>query len=410
MLITIISIASSILTARILGPEGKGMYFLLYSTLNMILAIGTLKLTFSQVYFRKHLEFEQLIVLSIVLSLVMGGIAALLGSLVVYPIYDSIYKGVPPGYLVSILCLVPIALMSVNMRSLLDADYRIGQASIVMISRPALFLVLFSAMAILGWGTLGAAVLAMALSLVGKTLAGLGFVLRGVKVRIRNFDPKAARDVIGYAMRAHFGMMFRILQDRFDVFLVAYFLSPRDVGLYSVAIVVAEVAGRLSSVTSNVLLGRLAKAEDDMKSIWITIKLNRVVFFLTLISILMIAGLAGLIVEVAFGAEFSESSSATRLLLPGVLAVSVFRILNANLITTGRPGVFSIITILGVLIMVVGDVLMIPRMGIDGAAISATVTYIVTAILLVSVVVRSNSYPLSAYFDAGPRFYSLSEH
>lgn len=391
---------SSILTARLLGPEGKGLYSLLYTTMVLAIAVIAPKPALSQIYFRKKHEFNVLVSNSIVISLLAGLFTALIATLVIPFFYDDIFAGVPAELITLMLVATPIFLFATNMRTMLVADYDIPSATLVKIIRPMFFLLAFGGMAISGLGDLESAVFCILVSVSGMALTASALILKRGYRRF-TVDFPLIKDMIAFSLKTHFGMLFRFMQNRFDIFLVAYFLPARDVGIYSVALVVAEVLWRVPMVINNVLLPRLSK-ESDRKSAEITAKLNRVVFALTFLCLVPFAFLVQLMIPIVYGDDFAEAAQVIVVLLPGVLAISVFKLLAPNLIVRGRAWTYSFSVLVSLLVMVALDVVLIPEFGIIGAAVASSIAYAAACFVVLGTVVVINDLPFKSYFDVRP--------
>ncbi len=82
------------------------------------------------------------------------------------------------------------------------------------------------------------------------------------------------------------------------------------------------------------------------------------------------------LMALVYGEEFRDSAGPLRLLLPGLVAWTCGNIASGALGGLGRPGRTSIAQGVGVVVTVVGLVLTLPRYGIDGAALTSTLSYL----------------------------------
>jgi O-antigen/teichoic acid export membrane protein len=67
------------------------------------------------------------------------------------------------------------------------------------------------------------------------------------------------------------------------------------------------------------------------------------------------------------------------LILPGVVAYSVVAVLSRYIVGRGRPGIGTLILVTGLATNVGANLVLIPRFGINGAAASSSLSYILTA-------------------------------
>ena len=102
------------------------------------------------------------------------------------------------------------------------------------------------------------------------------------------------------------------------------------------------------------------------------------------------------LISFVYGEEFVGAVPALLLLLPGIVAYAATSILNAAVQAAGRPGSASVVQLIGMVVTVVTLILFLPRWGIEGAAASSSIAYIVTLVLTVWVLRRATGFSLSA--------------
>lgn len=388
---------NSILTARILGPENKGLYTLLYSTILLSIATVSLKLGLSQAYYRKENSLDELVSNSIILTLLSALLSVSVSAVAIFLFYGDVFEGVPLILIIVVLITIPIKLFAVNMRTMLNADYDIPRSTIVGVSRNIFFFCAFATLAFFNLATLETAVMCILFSILGMAFLSITMLYRrgysGFKLNKSLIKP-----MVAFALKSHIGQIFKFLQYRFDIFLVAYFLSAREVGIYSIALVIGEMLWRIPRVANTVLLPRL-RGESDRRSAELTARLNRIIFLFTLLCLLPLSLFVDFLIELMYGLDYIEAGDAVLALLPGVLALSIFKLLTPNLIMRGRVWTFSFSVACSVVVMVLLDLFLIPAYGIIGAGIASSIGYMTASLIVLIAVVKINELPLLDYFD-----------
>ena len=69
-------------------------------------------------------------------------------------------------------------------------------------------------------------------------------------------------------------------------------------------------------------------------------------------------------------------------ILPGTVALSLGKLASADLAARGKPEYSSVFALMSLAVTVLLDFLLIPRMGIRGAALASSIAYLVDSILL----------------------------
>jgi O-antigen/teichoic acid export membrane protein len=185
-----------------------------------------------------------------------------------------------------------------------------------------------------------------------------------------------ARRALAYGWKAHLSNILSFVNYRADIFLVNFFLTPAATGIYVVAVYIAERLWMLSQAASTVLLPRLSAMHQNPKArLALTNKGALTVAGLTAFaSIVMSIGLYWLIAPV-FGDEYTGALAAFFWLLPGIIAGAGARVQSNCIAASGRPEWNMYVAVGIVSINVMGNILLIPRYGIVGAACATSLAY-----------------------------------
>ena len=142
---------ASIILARVLGPEGRGIYALAALLPSLIVTFGNLGIGPATVYYVARGEFRRQEILgnNVLLSVGVGAVGVLAGLVVVLFFRETVFPGVSPGYLLLALVLVPVEVFFSYVRYVLLGSQRIKEFNYIQIARSALFLGLI-ALALLG--------------------------------------------------------------------------------------------------------------------------------------------------------------------------------------------------------------------------------------------------------------------
>jgi O-antigen/teichoic acid export membrane protein len=188
------------------------------------------------------------------------------------------------------------------------------------------------------------------------------------------------RATLDFGLRSYVANVLQFFNYRLDAFLVNGFLGPAAVGVYNVAVRLAELLWQLPNAVGFVLLPRAAASKPEALS-----RFTRRVFWLT--SGVTAAGAAGLallgqpLIVLLFSATFAEAYPALLLLLPGVVLLGGAKVLINDVVGRGFPHYNSITSGLGLVVTIALDLLLIPQLGINGAALASSASYAATFFL-----------------------------
>jgi O-antigen/teichoic acid export membrane protein len=86
------------------------------------------------------------------------------------------------------------------------------------------------------------------------------------------------------------------------------------------------------------------------------------------------------------------------ILLPGIYCLSVLLVLSAYFGGVNRPGVNVAGALCGLVVIIAGDMLLIPRMGITGAALVSSLGYAVCMMYALIAFKKENNTGIAGFF------------
>ncbi len=390
LLTLLVGVATAVLLARVLGPDGRGQLALAVLLLTFLHAFCTLGMPGANVYFvgrgdvRLRSAFRGSLLLWLPCSL-----AALLVGFAVASLGDAIlFPGVEPLLLVLAVLCFPLGLMHSLVMSLLQGQERWGPYNAILIVESVLRLgATAAALLVFEAGAVGAMYAHIASTLL---LLLLDFALLDIAGNDTGSPSLGARE---YASRCwRFGWKLQLndalntLNYRVDQYIVNLLASPAATGIYAVAVTIIEKVWLVSSAAATVLYPRLASLHDDEEARRrLTPEVTRLVLLVTLPTCVGLGFLAEWVVVLLFGAPYAEAAVALRWLIPGVLVMVVAHSTSVDLNARGRPE-HNLVTGAVVLVLNVGgNLLLIPRYGIAGAAIATSFAYLINMSLKLTI-------------------------
>ena len=378
----VLGLALAALVARTLGPDGQGKYALAVLLVTLVLTIFNLGVPAANVYFLGRGEVSVAAVLrtNVRISLLLGAAGGMAGAFVIFFLADSWFPGVPEPLLWIALVGFPFALLQSFFVSLLQGLQDFNRYNLVLLVQPFLALALTAlAVLVFDWGIAGA----LAAYVVSLAI-DLGVAWYACRRHLRATEPRTAgapsdryaARCVAYGWKALIGGNLAFFSYRSGHLLLNYFINPASTGVYAVAVAIAEKIWMLSLAVSSVLLPRLSELHtDEAKRRRLTPLATRTVFAAScVVAIVLFAGARPLIVYL-FGAVYEEAVGALRWLLPGVLMLAVAKGVGNDLAARGRVDINLGVAAAVVAVSIVLNVVLIPRYGVDGAAMAATFSY-----------------------------------
>jgi len=188
------------------------------------------------------------------------------------------------------------------------------------------------------------------------------------------------KDALTYGIKAHLGNILGFLNYRVDMFFVNGFLNPAAVGFYSIGVGLVEKLWMVSHAASTVLFPRVAAETEEQRRKEFTPLVARTVLSVTALGALVIFFLSRWIIGLLYSSVFLPAVRPLQILLPGIIALSVGRVLSNDIAGRGRVMLNNYTGLVTVTTNVALNILWIPRYGISGAALASTVSYTATLV------------------------------
>ena len=381
----LISVCSGIIIARALGPEGKGV-------LSIVFLVPTLLFTFfvfdSGVGIRYYVakkpdEVHHIVKSSLVCGGLLGITLVLLFYLTLIPFHKLIAQGVAVDILSISILLVPFMVTSHLFSAVLSGLKRFFTVSVIGLADITTYTVLILVLSQISLTIKGVVISKLATSFV-IALIFVTVMWKGKLItRLATVDGGLLKDIVKYGLKGYPGTIAQFLSYRLDFFLVAYFLSFAQVGLYALAVSWSELLFYLPDSMAMALFPTIASSKSIKDSNELTAIMTKAVMIIMFIGSIFIFLFAGKLIPLLYTDKFLNSIYPLFILLPGVIMLSVWKIVLSDLAGRGFPQYKSISSTIGMVSNVALNIMLIPLYGIKGASFATTVSYSLTAILAI---------------------------
>lgn len=358
-----------VLTARILGPAGRGIYAL-PGVEAALVASAFGGLTSATSYFLLNRKLGRGFLRPVFLC---GLLSVAIASAAVVPL--TLLSRQSWSALPAILVLPSLAMLSIA------AGYAVGVKQVRYSTSLAAAQTFLTICAMLVAFTMISKTPATAIAawIWGTTATGivcLAYVLIDARKRLRGNDSVGLREYGTFSLKVSLVNVVSLLNYRADLYIVALFLPPAALGMYSIAVAGAEsllVPTQVAALVTSPHIGSM-----DVKTAGLlTARCVRHNLLLALAICLALFIFAAPIVQLLYGRSFLPLVPAFEVLLLGVFALSLSSpVSNYFTLKLGRPQVALSLAGLSAVVCIASTVLLIGRFGMLGAAIGSTAGYI----------------------------------
>jgi O-antigen/teichoic acid export membrane protein len=394
-----LGIATSVLIARTVGPTGKGSLDLIIATATLLAMVLSFSLPQGVTFVVAQGKIAGNVIASqlLLVSLLQALAAVVILSVLQFTDYFQLF--LPPwGWWVigGVVLYVWVDLVSKFWSAILTGQQQIAIVNnSEFIGRMMQFVSLFILFAILRISGRQLSVAFLFLVALGAStlislllLASLGFRFKLSR------DLSGLRGAFAFALPCYAANLAQFLNYKLDVFVVGFFAGTASVGRYTLAVSLGQLLWLMSNSVASVLLPKIAASTDDGGSAQHTARVTRLSLCATAVCGVALAVLATQAIPLMYGEAFRPSIAALLLLLPGIVVFSVANVLAAFMAGIGKPRLNLLVSGISLIITITLDLILIPKMNIAGAAIASTVSYTVSALLLIVFFVRETGTPL----------------
>jgi len=193
--------------------------------------------------------------------------------------------------------------------------------------------------------------------------------------------------IAAYGARGQLGNMLWLTNLRFDFVLLGALAGPAALGIYAVASKFAELMRLAPTAINYVLYPRFANLGSERA----TLEGRRLLPQATALTLLMtplVAIIAFVGPALLYGSAFRGAVAPAVIIILGLSIEGAAAVSSAYLLGVGRPGLNSIGMGVGATITVTLDLILIPKYGALGGAITSAITYAATTITLTFIAYR----------------------
>ncbi len=411
--IVLVNIPTSILVARLLGTEGQGTYASAVIFPTMFASIGLMGIDSAHTYLLSGRRATlgqintQSLRMMVALSLIISAL---------YMLFVNLYKGAHDPALSSVLMLstviVPVLLAKYLSVAMLLGLNRIKWFNAGNMLQAATLLVLMCVnMFVVNGGVRGA--------VVAYVLSEVTVVILAVRVARLASDGRPLFETpprgllkrsLLYGLSGHAGSVLVQFTYRFDMFLVLSMLGLGAQGLYSISVLLAEKLSHIPQSVQVVLFPKLSSLPPEEAN-RLTPRVLRNSLFLTFLAALVLFLLSRPLLVLFYGTPYLPALRAFQILIPGIVMLSIAKILSGDFSGRDRRIYHTIASGVGFAVNLALCLVWIRPYGIEGAAWASTVAYSLQSVVMLfyfkrfsgrgiaeSVLVRGED--LRAYADA----------
>jgi O-antigen/teichoic acid export membrane protein len=367
---------SGILIARSLGPELKGQYsnlalivdlylpFLLFGYAGGVLYYGIRQIIDLKKFYWTGFLLAMSVGLAVVPGLFflarngwLGTVAAKSDSLAIW----------------LVLTICPAAIINLYSQRVLQAFHLFRATNIREILGSLATLAYYIVVALVSTLDLKHAIVGLAIGYYLQTLLNLVFAIRVIGVEA-TWDLGNIFKPWNYGIRTWLNFVISRSSDRFDQIALTFFLLPEAFGIYTVGVSLSSLVGQIPNSYAQVFFNQVAERQPE-EAVRLYAMAQRVTLAITTVVALLLALVAYPLVYVMYGTAYWDAGMVILLYTPGLIFQAAARMSVKFYAGLGRPLKNSLVYLVGFSFSLPFYLMLIPVLGIYGAAIASSIAY-----------------------------------
>lgn len=375
LIVFLIGIGNNVIISRLLGPESLGIFAIIIVIVELVFRIVNPGIDTSAIYFisNKRFVFKEYIstyLINTIIIIVIGILILVLlnqiGSVKLFSATVN-FNFVADFFTVIVFYFIAFLFYEFGVKIPLGLE-RFNEYNKIQLLKPIILFALLIISSFTFTINLYSVLLVVGLSFI---IPGLLYWRMALPINF-SWRKEPAEKSFRFGIKIMLANLLQYLNYRADILLIGFFLTQTEVGWYYVSVMIAERLLFLTQATATVLLPSASSSDIQREK---TPLLSRLNFTVVFAGSVVIGVTAYWLVPLLFSSVYGNSVLPLVVILPGIIALSVSKILSADLTSRGLPQYSLYVSLLNFFLNISFNIILIPRMGIAGAALSSTLSY-----------------------------------
>lgn len=398
----VLVLISNFIVLRRANPEIKGYYTAVQTWGGGFCTILSLSIASSIIYFVARYKIQNTKTSVMRLTGTIFVVITVLGTLILFALRKAAlfqFDTMPVSYLVAIMAYALCSLLLSVCLGVLRGENKFKSFNIVNLVQKIFNFLLYVVIAfrpsagIWIWGTNAIAFVMIFLALYGI------WRWSGSKPEPSPEDnhPVQVKSMTGYSLKAHVSNVLTYVNTFFGSYIVQGKFGITNLGVYNTAFTIMQQVWILPDAVSQVIMSRIAAMNKENDKLRLTMISTKVVTYITAVTALLILWAADIFIPMLFPMYVGALAPLSYLLI-GSVFISFAKVLGNSIAAYGRPELNIIPTIAGVASNVVACLIIVPILGVNGVAISTSISLTVQGLSCVAIFCAFSHTPFYRLF------------
>jgi len=383
MITVLLSVIASIVIARVLGPTDMGIYSIILLTFTLIGTFGSLGIGISNTYYgaKKYSSWNRIASNSLISAFLIG-IPSIIIFVLVLGLNSSLLNNIDITLFITASIAIPFLILMPYFQYILLGQNKIKEYNFTNIIQGIIYLSLIIIVLFIFKGNLWGIIVSWTITSILASIIPLSIVYKSTKFGL-HFNFNLFKKSVIFGLKGYLGNFINFFNYRIDLFFIGLLLNFANVGYYFISVSLAESLWYLPGAVGTIVFARTPGLSDEEvnKS---TPQICRNTLFITIIMALILFVAGKYVILILYGSQYLPALEPLWVLLPGIVALSICKVLSNEIAGRGKPIINTYAAIISLIINVPLNIVLIPKIGIIGSALSSSISYSITTIIVLS--------------------------
>lgn len=188
--------------------------------------------------------------------------------------------------------------------------------------------------------------------------------------------------ILKFSSKVHLINFLTEFEYKVDHFVILFFLDIKSIGIYSIAVAIAQLVFYITNSINTIIYPYISSNLNKKTKTEVVLKMANLSFLSTLIILFPITITGNYLFPLVFGSDFASSYEIFLILATGLLAESICRIIVTWFKGLNKANELVTISASCILLNIFFNILLIPYIGLVGAALSSVLSYWIRLVLI----------------------------
>lgn len=369
------TVVTGVIVTRALGPELKGQYMGLKLVSSLYASFLVFGYHGGVLYYgiRREIVLERFFWTGwIVMSCLSLAIVFVLFPLIKLGLLGDIAVAASDWHIALGLAAAPLILLNAYCERVIRSYHLFRASNVRAILGGLATLIYYVVLLLVADITLTHALVGIVVGQSVQLLLNLYFSVKYVKVSW-SIEGDAFRP-FRYGVKNWVNQILHTSNDKLDQIVLTFLLSASSFGIYTAGVGLSNLLTLLPTSYVNVFYNQIVTRETN-DAVQLYVIAQRVTFLITLVAALCLAVLAYPLILILYGSPFVSAALVVAFYTPGLVFQVAARLSVRFYAARGKPLKVSLVYVAGLVVSLPFYFLLIPKYGINGAAISSSIAY-----------------------------------